>query len=173
MATQEEEAPVKKFKGGHKQYACLIDTCNHIARVWSDAREHMRQHGYKGKPVLKASAEKANLINPIPDPMPNEQFRGNLLSPHPPSERELVGVVRAYYDTGKDTFGHRKNVISKAVKPMYGNFAFSAFGFGIFQEFAARHGLEMHISYHKVLRGCVKVHKKRNRKRKRNAMVNA
>ena len=137
-----------------KQYACLAKECEKVFHHWNEARQHMVKCGYDKKPKLRDSATKAHELKP---PMtvldPTDPFRGNLLTSCKPSEQELVSVVNNYYSKGTDTFEHQKNVHAREIRPRYGNFPFSAFGYGTFKEFARRHGLQMKLPCKNMERG--------------------
>ena len=109
-----------------KQYACLVPDCTHVEPFWRKARKHMAIHGYVGRPKLKASQAKADLLNPAPQPHAADPFKGNLLTSYAPSKEELMQIVV----TSKDS-EHALNII----KDKYGNFPFNTFGYGTFQAF--------------------------------------
>ena len=85
----------------------------------------MELHGYR-KPKMKASADKARLTNPLPRACPQDPFRGNLLTVDPPTLEQLRKIVKAH---------KYPKQASKAIKYTYGNFPFTAFGYGPFQGF--------------------------------------
>lgn len=131
------------------KYACLADTCHEGFETWGDARRHMKRVCHlECKPKMSDSAEKASrFITTKPnyvDPTLESRFSGKLKTDHAPSETELVGLVMDYYSKGPDSENHRKHVMARAIRPIYGNFEFSKFGFGTFKEFSIRHDLEVY-----------------------------
>ncbi len=131
------------------KYACLADRCQEGFEKWGDARRHMKNVCHvEGKPKMSDSAEKASrFFTTKPDyvdPTLESRFSGKLKTDHAPSETELVDLVKDYYSKGSDSENHRKHVMSRVIRPTYGHFEFHKFGFGTFEEFSKRHGLEVY-----------------------------
>ena len=132
------ETPFPKTNGkGYEGYACLSKECKKVLPKWGDALAHMKTCGaIEGKPRIALSRAKAK---PLMDP-----FGGKLLTVGPPTEEELVVLVRAFlkeHESVKDKKLLLQEAKIKAIQPRYGKFKFGAFGFGVFPTFVERHGL--------------------------------
>ena len=110
-------------KSTFPEYACLVEDCVCLFNAWNTARRHMRSCGLVEKPVLNVSHAKAKKLL-LEDPqLPVE--RTKIPMALDVTEEQLVDCVRAFYASGSSTSSYRRHVISRAIRPRFGNCEFN------------------------------------------------